>query len=395
MLFWINLLLLIAQIVAGADSDFECPQGTVGPYDGDMCYCPNGNGAHSPVDNSFCEVGNSQDGSITTTASPDEPQTTEQPSDEPQTTEQPSDEPETTENPETTVPESTTTVTESTEEPDTTAESTEEPDTTAESTEEPETTAESTEEPETTAESTKEPETTAESTEEPDTTEESTEVPDTTEESTEVPESTEEPEQPCTQELTCKDGSKVTCTEVDGECECGACPTTKEVKFSFKASITAEEFNSHKEAMTEEMADLLNTHKDYVTLALKDTAVSRRVLEEGVEIEVTVQAEDEAGATEIVNMVTSEEFATDLGDSLSGITQSEVTVESISEPKTENIKATESEEEKKSNTAVIVIVVLLVLALLAAAAFGYYKYNSEEGFFDHKGDVEMADNDSL
>lgn len=340
MLLWINLLLLAARIVAGADSDFQCPQGTVGPYEVDMCYCPNGVGAHSPVDNSFCEVANSQDGSITT-ASPDEPQTTEQPSDDPQTTEQPSEDPETSTTAE---PESTTTTTEST--------------------------------------------TTV--------TESTTTVIESTEESTEVPESTEEPEQPCPQEHTCKDGSKVTCTEVEGECECDVCPTTKEVKFSFKASITAEEFNSHKEAMTEEIADLLNTQKEYVTLALKDTAVSRRVLEEGVEIEVTVQTEDEAGATEIVNMVTSEQFATDLGDSLSGVTESQVTVESISEPKTEDIKAPASEEEeKKSNTAVIVIVVLLVLALLAAAAFGYYKYNSEEGFFDHKGDVELADNDSL
>jgi len=231
-----------------------------------------------------------------------------------------------------------------------------------------------------------------------DTTGVQTEAPPTTEAPTsEAPTSVAPTEQEECTEQTCKDGSKVTCSLVEDDCECEACPTTKEVKFKFRATITADQFNTHKAIMTEEIADLLNVHKDNVKLALR-TAEKRRNLNEGIDIEVTVQTEDEAAATEVEKMVEEEKFKADLTDTLSGITGSAVTVMDISEPIIEDIPtsgkettAAPAEEDKKSNTVIIVVVVLVVLVCLIGVGFAYYQYNSG-GNYDHKGGVQLAGN---
>jgi len=204
----------------------------------------------------------------------------------------------------------------------------------------------------------------------------------------------------CTVE-TCKDGSKVTCSLNDGDCECEACPTCKEVKFEFRATITEDEFNTHKATMTEEMADLLDVHKKNVELALK-TAKKRRALNEGIDIEVTVKTEDEAGATEVENKVQDEAFKADLGESLSDITGSAVTIAEISKPMTIDIKPSEPEtstaapeEESNSNTVIIIVVVAAVVLLMCGCGFALYKYTSDGEFFDHKGGIELADNDEF
>jgi len=207
-------------------------------------------------------------------------------------------------------------------------------------------------------------------------------------------------EKECTVE-TCKDGSKVTCSLNDGDCECEACPTYKEVKFEFRATITEDEFNTHKAEMTEEMADLLDVHKKNVELALK-TAKKRRALNDGIDIEVTVKTEDEAGATAVANKVQDEAFKADLGQSLSDITGSAVTIAEISKPMTIDIKPSEPEtstaapeEESNSNTVIIIVVVAAVVLLMCGCGFALYKYTSDGEFFDHKGGIELADNDEF
>jgi len=170
----------------------------------------------------------------------------------------------------------------------------------------------------------------------------------------------------------------------------------KQVKFEFKATITADQFNTLKPNMTAQMANLLDVRQDYVNLNLRKaknlTAQIRRNLNEGVDIEVTVKAADETEATAIRNKVQQEEFKTDLADSLTRMTGSEVTVATVSTPTTADINVTaDDSEESNSNTVIIVVVVLLVLAVLGAAGgFAYYQYYlSDGGFFDHKGGVQM------
>merc|ERR1712223_2252370 len=92
-------------------------------------------------------------------------------------------------------------------------------------------------------------------------------------------------------------------SETGGDCQCEACPT-KEVKFEFRATITADQFNTQKANMTAQMANLLDVRQDYVNLNLRNRTVQRRRnLNEGVDIEVTVKAADETEATAITNKV--------------------------------------------------------------------------------------------
>jgi len=202
----------------------------------------------------------------------------------------------------------------------------------------------------------------------------------------------------CPEVQTCDDGTKISCSGTDGDCDCEVCPT-KEVKFEFQADITTDQFIAQKANMTAEMANLLAVRKDYVKLDLKENdpkgnATVRRTLNEGVYIYVTVKAENEAQATAITKQVRQEDFKTKLEDSLTRATGSKVTVERVSQPTTTsiNVETAKASEESKNNTVIIVVVVLSVLAVLGVTgALAYYHYFLADGFFFNQKDGVVGD----
>jgi len=164
---------------------------------------------------------------------------------------------------------------------------------------------------------------------------------------------------------------------------------TKQVKFDMKLSISTEEFNTHKETIKADVAELLSTDVSKVEIALKSRR-SRRRLQDEVEIEVTVDAADESAATAIENTVNGDSFATDLGTSVSESTGLEVTVSGVTEASTTTITTEASDDSDDNNTTMIIIIVVVVVAVLLIGGFICYTM-SNNSKLEKEVDVESKE----
>jgi len=193
-----------------------------------------------------------------------------------------------------------------------------------------------------------------------------------------------------------EDGSGTEAPEDDAGTEAPTEPATeapaptKEVKFELKLSISEEEFNTHKETIKADIATLLNTVVEKIRLALKTRR--RRRLQDAVDIEVTVQADDDAAATAVEDAVTGSSFEQDLGESVSTSTGLTVTVSDVSDPVTESLTETPaSSDDDDDNTTMIIIIIVVVVAVLAIGGFICYTMNKNEKLKDQVGGGETPD----
>merc|ERR1711953_1516816 len=149
---------------------------------------------------------------------------------------------------------------------------------------------------------------------------------------------------------------------------------TKQVKFDMKLSISTEEFNTHKETIKADVAELLSTDVSKVEIALKSRR-SRRRLQDEVEIEDTVNGDS---------------FATDLGTSVSESTGLEVTVSGVTEASTTTITTETSDDSDDNNTTMIIIIVVVVVAVLLIGGFICYTM-SNNSKLEKEVDVESKE----
>merc|ERR1719219_1457412 len=163
---------------------------------------------------------------------------------------------------------------------------------------------------------------------------------------------------------------------------------TKEVKFTFKLSLTDAEYETHKGKVKTDMSSQLGVAEAFLTITKvvqRRRALSPRRRLSGVTLDTTVQTDDESSVISIIN---NDNFDEDLGARITSSTGIEVTVSDVTEPTSSNLQV--SDDDSSSTNLTWLYVLIAIFGVLAIAG-GVYLFMTSQGDGDKTTSIGGAE----
>jgi len=204
-------------------------------------------------------------------------------------------------------------------------------------------------------------------------------------------ESTESPEEQDTSESPEEES-----TQAPEEQESTEAPVEdkKVVKFDMTLNgMSKTQYDANKAKVKDDIAAQLDTTASKITVTVKSRR-ARRMLTESVELEVAVNAADDAAATAITNKVKEESFKSELATKVEASTGVTVTVEGVSEPTSEALTTAESDDSSSSNTTMIIIIVVAIVVVLMIGGFVCYTMSNNDKLAKEVGGGEVGETET-